>query len=106
MKKLIAIALIAPALANAEFLSGNDLLQRINGEGSYPMFALGYIAGISDVNNGTLVCPTSSVTLGQMKDMVRNHLNDNPQFRHFTADVIVLHVLKAAFPCKQTGQQI
>ena len=106
MKKIIAAALMLPALVQAEFISGNDLLTRINGEGSTPMYALGYIAGVSDVNYQTNICPPENVNLGQMRDMVRNHLVANPQFRHYSADVIVLHVLKTAFPCKQTGQKI
>ena len=48
MKKLIAIAFMVPALARAEFINGNELLSRINGDGGAPMYALGYIAGVSD----------------------------------------------------------
>ena len=106
MKKIIAAALMLPALAQAEFINGNDLLSRMNGDGGGPMYAIGYIAGVSDVYYKTLICPPEGVNLGQMKDMVRSHLVTHPETRHYSADSLIVNVLKAAFPCKQTGQQI
>jgi len=100
MKKLIATLLFAPCMASAEFLSGNDLLSRMNSEEVMQrMFALGYVAGVSDAQQHVFSCPPSGVTNGQVRDVVRSYLEANPSIRHKTADLLVTDALKQVWPC-------
>ena len=103
---LIVLALCATA-AHAEFLDGNDLLKGINAsELAERAVALGYIMGVSDSHRGVTHCNVpASVTAGQMRDIVKQHLESNPHTRHQTADVLVSRALTAIWPCPQRGNQ-
>lgn len=100
-KRIIALALAAASpWCAAEFYDGNDLLRLMRGNHSEQMLAMGYVVGVFDVHRGSAVCPTSpNVTAGQANDVVRNHLERNPQTRHFTGDVVTVVALMAAWPC-------
>jgi hypothetical protein len=100
MRKLIATLLFVPCIASAEFLSGNDLLSRINSDETIQrMFALGYVAGVSDAQQHVFSCPPSGVTNGQVRDVVKSYLEANPGIRHKTADLLVTDALKQVWPC-------
>ena len=100
MKKLITIAALMCGAAHAEFFSGNDLLAKINSADAYDRaLAIGYVIGVFDARSGADHCPPSNVTSGQVRDMVRSHLEATPATRHFTADVQVRYVLSKAWPC-------
>lgn len=103
MKRLVIAALLVASSAHAEFWDGNKLLAKMNGEIVEQMQALGYVMGASDVGYGTNHCPPSNVTAGQMEDIVKRHLNNNPATRHFTADSIIYRALRNVFPCQQSG---
>ena len=102
MKKLIlTICLTLLSLAaNAQFNSGNKLLEDMNGSSAHNrMYALGYVVGVVDSLNRFMFCVPSNSTAGQLHDMVRNYLTNVPADRHLPADVIVTKVLAASFPC-------
>ena len=100
MKKLIAGLLFAPCVASAEFLTGNDLLRHINSEETvWRMFALGYVAGVSDAQQHVFSCPSMGVTNGQVRDVVKSYLESNPGIRHKSADMLVTDALKQVWPC-------
>lgn len=102
MKKLLVSLLLVPALAHAEFESGNSLLADIqSAEIGKRMHALGYVKGVADVYVNVTFCPprNASITAGQISDMVRNHLEMNPAIRHQTAESIINGVLTKAWPC-------
>lgn len=104
MKKLFLLLAFVSASASAEFMDGNKLLSDLQSPHTDErMFALGYIAGVADAGRGTQSCPHPNVTIGQMRDAVRQHLDATPTLRHFTADVIVNHVLGKAWPCPKRG---
>lgn len=106
MKKLIAITLLVSASAShAEFFTGNDLLRKHQSSSVVEnMVALGYVMGVFDATRGEAHCPPDSVTSGQIKDMVIQHLEAMPTIRHFSADVQVRYVLNRAWPCaKKAG---
>lgn len=106
MKKLILIAALCASTAHAEFLTGNDLLQRLESDSAVERVAgLGYIMGVADAVLGVEQCAPGNVTAGQMRDMVRNHLTSNPSVRHITADVQVRYVLKNAWPCANSNRR-
>ena len=66
MKRLLALAVLTlSTAASANFYTGNDLLERLN-DPARDYFAMGYIAGVSDLGLREYHCPPSTVTLGQM----------------------------------------
>lgn len=100
MKAMIATLALVCCSAHAEFRDGNKLLSEIVSDNYQAnSLALGYIMGVADVGYGATHCAPGSVTSGQMRDMVRNWLTDNPQYRHFMGDVIVAGVLRNTWPC-------
>jgi hypothetical protein len=100
MKKLIVGLLFVPCVANAEFLTGNDLLSRMNSdEVVQRMFALGYVAGVSDAQQHVFSCPPSGVTNGQVRDVAKSYIEANPGIRHKSADMLVTDALKQVWPC-------
>ena len=104
MKRIIIIAALFCGSAHAEFMDGNKLLSDMQSPHSDErMFAMGYIAGVADAGRSTISCPHANVTIGQMRDAVRQHLEVTPTLRHHTADVIVNYVLGKAWPCPKRG---
>lgn len=103
MKNVLISALICVSFgAQAEFYTGNELLQRINSESSSERsLAVGYVMGVADTTMGVSHCPPPEATSGQMRDMLRNYLNAFPQERHHSADILVVRVLRTAWPCAQ-----
>ena len=100
MRKLIAVLLFVPCIASAEFLSGNDLLSRINSDETIQrMFALGYVAGVSDAQQHVFSCPPSGVTNGQVRDVVKSYLEANPGMSHNTAEMSVTNAVNEVLPC-------
>lgn len=103
----ILLACLVALPARAEFMDGNSLLSKIQGDSYDRVLAMGYIEGVYDATRGITHCPTSSnITAGQLLDMVHQHLLAFPGGRHFTADLIVGYVLKRAWPCAQKGQGV
>lgn len=101
MKKLLLAAALMCGAAHAEFYTGNDLLAKLNGDFGDKMVGMGYVMGVFDVARGVEHCPPDNITAGQVRDMVKNHLEATPSTRHFVADVQVRYVLKSAWPCKK-----
>jgi len=104
VKKLLAAVLLVPSMANAEFLTGNKLLEHmIDKEIMSRMFALGYVAGVSDAHQGVISCPPPNVTNGQVNDVIKSYLETNPSQRHRSADVLIYEALKRVWPCAPKG---
>lgn len=102
MKPIILALALATPVAQAEFVSGNDLLSRMNGQPMEQVFASGYVAGVFDSLRGaSLICPPDGVTVGQVRDMVRQLLVSAPSERHQPGNRFVVAALTTAWPCKQ-----
>ncbi len=106
MKKLIlALALTTP-LAHAEFFTGNSI-QKWSDESSSNNISwgmlYGYVSGVYDTGSGAVFCPPQNVQLRQIVDMVTSHVSANPATRHYSGDIIIGYVLKAAWPCNKKG---
>lgn len=102
MKRLILSMLLICGPAQAEFYSGNHLLQMMDGDNIQDKsLALGFVAGVSDVWTNISICPPKNVTLGQTYDIVRRYLHDNPQSRHFTAESLAKTALDKVWPCRR-----
>ncbi len=103
MKKLLlALALVAGS-AHAEFWNGNDLLEKMTGTNMEQIMALGYVMGVFDSQRSSTICPptNSGITAGQMRDVVKNYLERNPQHRHHTGDLVTVVALATVWPCKK-----
>ena len=68
-----------------------------------PAIGIGYIMGVVDAYGNITHCPPDNVTAGQLRDMVRNFLENTPSIRHLPANEIVGHVVKTAWPCAKKG---
>jgi hypothetical protein len=103
MKRFLASTLLAlVGVAHAEFLTGNSLLALA--QSSDPVRngqAVGYVAGVHDVGQGVNHCTPDTVTALQLFDLTRITLENAPAERNRTADVLVLAVLRAKWPCKR-----
>ena len=101
MKKILAAVLLMPCMAYAEFLTGNQLLQRIRSDEVVErMVALGYIMGVSDARQSVSHCAGAQVTAGQTRDVVRQYLERNPANRDWSADLLITFALAEVWPCK------
>lgn len=106
MKKWAAGLLFLPAMASAEYMSGNMLYQRMTSTESFERaMALGYVLGVSDVGQNVTHCSGSQVTSGQTRDVVKQYLEQNPAFRDMSADVLVVAALGQAFPCAKNQRK-
>ncbi len=97
----ICVALVASS-AHAFFKDGNKLLSELNnnsGTNVMPAIGIGYIVGVSDALYGITHCPPENVTAGQIRDMVKNYLENTPAIRHLPANQIVVAVLRGVWPC-------
>lgn len=103
MKKAIIIAALLCGTAHAEFKNGNKLYSEMTGNVSDELIAIGYVMGVADAYHGVLHCAPSTVTAGQITDMVKQHFVVNPATRHITADAIIGHVLGKQWPCPKKG---
>lgn len=104
MKKALLIAMLYCGMAHAEFKDGNKLYEQINsGKDSDWFVVIGYIMGVADAGQGTVSCPPSTVTAGQLFDMVKQQLEKFPAGRHFSGDVIVNYTLSKTWPCAKKG---
>ena len=107
MKKLLIALLFVPAMSQAAFRSGNELLSDMNSDSAFSRgLALGYIMASADMARHVWFCPPSDgggITAGQIHDMVRNYLTNNPAIRNRAADVLLIEILGAWYPCKNRG---
>lgn len=101
IKRAAALALLVPALAHAEFFTGNQLYQRLNGDSSDRLLATGYVMGVFDTSSGVEHCGNQlpNVTAGQARDVVKQYLDQNPSTRDVSADLLARIALNKAWPC-------
>lgn len=63
--------------------------------------AFGYVVGVSDALDQVVFCLPSSVTAGQITDIVYAYMRDNPQIRQKDASYLVAAALKPYFQCRK-----
>jgi hypothetical protein len=86
--------------AAAGFWDGNKLLSDINSETySGKALALGYVIGVHDSFDTLLFCTPENSSQGQLRDVVKKYLENNPASRHKSADVLIVNALQQNFPC-------
>jgi hypothetical protein len=98
MKSLILILAFFSASAFAQTKQdGNAFLKEITGNDMVQMYALGYVFGMSEL----IPCISGEITNGQLVDVVKKYLEQNPETRHLHRSTLVFRALSGAFPCKQ-----
>ena len=108
MRKLILVlgmALCATTV-RAEFWTGNKLYERLTStDMSDRIQAMGYVMGVYDVAVHALFCPgsESNITVGQVQDMAKNWLANNPHRRNESAEKLVIDAFKQVWPCRNRG---
>lgn len=103
MKKLLATLLVTLSLsAHADFKDGNKLYsQMLSSDTTDNMVALGYVTGIVDAYNDILICVKGNVTAGQINDIIKQYLYNNPAIRDQVAATLVMNALTPIWPCKK-----
>jgi hypothetical protein len=102
---VLLLALAAPVQAG--MIDGNYLLEQMQNKLiAAQTFSSGYIAGVHDSTSNVIFCSPSEVTLGQLRDMVKNHLIINPSIRHLGADIIITGMLNDIWPCAKKGKML
>ena len=104
-KALIAAALATSSLTHAEFVSGNYLYEQMTGQTSNQIWAIGYVTGVADAGWNVGWCPPPGLTVRQLYDLVQQRLAAAPALRHYTADSLIMIVLRSVYPCQQNRQR-
>lgn len=114
---LLAVALAAPSVSRAEFMSGSMLSERLEanervragahraGDISDSGFAIGFVTGVFDVYVNLSFCAPASVTIGQVARISLAFLRANPARLHENAYKLVRDALESSFPACERRQQ-
>lgn len=116
MKKALLVVSILFIVSNvlysqvhSGFYSGNELLAMLekpiteDTQGfADQMLAKGYIMGVFDAYDGVLFRSPSKITVGQVKDIGKKYLKDNPKTRHEPAYALLVRAFREAFPMKDS----
>ena len=100
MKAAALILALAASSAQAQFVDGNELYERMITTGPKLLNAQGYIMGVADAALGTEWCPPPTVTMRQVFDMTKRTLEAVPEKRHEKAAAFVLAAVNMQWPCK------
>lgn len=99
-------ALLLATSAHAEFLTGNELLEKLNASDSgIRLMGYGYVAGVHDAGRGAVHCSPQSITIKQIGDMAQAYLTNAPSERHHNADGLMLRMFGAVRPCEKKQQK-
>ena len=105
--------LLGPQAVLADFLDGNELLDRCSVSEldnlRYQKTAMcqGYVSGALDmldfIGDGgeEKVCPSGRVTVGQAVDVMINYLQAHPDRRHLPGSILVVLAMRQAFACPE-----
>ncbi|CAB5144447.1 hypothetical protein UFOVP147_12 [uncultured Caudovirales phage] len=103
MKKLSFIAaVVVSTSAHAYFVTGNDLLARLNA--ADPSVGRAYVAGVFDAFSQVAQCAPQTVNLIQVSDMAKQYLTVDAANRNQPADILLLKLMSAAWPCPKKSE--
>lgn len=106
MKRYLVALLFVPAMAQAEFMTGNKLLSDMKSQSVIDQaIALGYVQGVFDSHQQATHCAprVGDITAGQVRDLALQYLEQNPALRHKNADFILGELFKRVWPCPHKG---
>lgn len=107
MKRLALIFALSLVFISsiASAYSGNEILQHFEGGDVERNYAHGFVDGaISVLDAEDSIC-LPKVTHGQIHDVVKQFLKENPAKRHLSAVLLVLLATNEAWPCpKEQGE--
>lgn len=106
MKKILTALLMVPCLAHAEFWTGNDLLKYMTGTPMDQVQAYGYVIGVFDTAAGVDHCGQTAgrLTVGQVNDVAKQYVEQNPALRHYAADLVVRMAFARTWPCPKNNK--
>jgi hypothetical protein len=103
---LVTFFAVFPALAHAEFQTGNQLLKLCTAKDPFHKAeCLGYVEATMDTVDtiremqGAKSCLPDSVDAGQLQDAVVRYLQANPTKRTAAGSALVVLTLRANWPC-------
>lgn len=104
---LIAL-MLALAADRAPIETGNDLLQRCSSDATLDFVeCVTYLKGVQEgaqagatFGGKCIFALPDGVTMGQLRDMVVQHLQSHPATRHYPASGLTVETLVAAWPCQ------
>jgi hypothetical protein len=100
MKTTIALALMIPTFACAEFFSGADLLARMKGDQADRLLATGYVMGVFDSHQNATNCAPNGMISGELAATVQKYLETLPApVMRSSADMILSAAFEKAWPC-------
>jgi hypothetical protein len=101
----VGLLLLCSSANAGSFYSGNKLLQLLQSDNTTERsVAMGYVAGAVDMGDGAMFCITAdTVTIGQVRDILKNYLESTPAIRHMNADSIIIELFKKLWPCAKRG---
>jgi len=84
------------------YLDGQKLYTALSGGGLGEMFALGYVAGVSDsTQSDGLHCAPNSLQTGTLADVIEHELKDVPEYRTAPATHLITLAMMVHWPCKK-----
>lgn len=100
MRAAALLLALAASSAQAQFLTGNELYERMQSTGPKLINAQAYVMGVADSELGVEWCPPSTVTVRQVFDLTSRVLEALPEKRHENASYFVSAAIRNAWPCK------
>lgn len=111
---LLLAAVQASAFDHGTYINGNKLHEKCSAAGDEALAVakrvscIAYVDAVHDTHTSLVesgatpeFCVTRSVEAGQLYDVVKTFLADNPQYRHSSASSMVIYALGQAFPCRK-----
>lgn len=111
MRKIFAclvLAGFAAQAAAAQFINGNTLFERLEGQGADRIWAMAFVIGVNDaltydarkLKTESCFSTPNGASVQQLSDTVHQWLKRNPGQRHYSAASLVVAALAEAFPCR------
>lgn len=104
MRPLVIALSLFPAVADARFYSGNDIMKMCQGS---KQSAMGFASGVFDTIKTAqelgfidpAICNPSEVTLEQITDVMCSHIEKSPEDRDISASAMAWVAFQNAWPC-------
>ncbi len=62
---------------------------------------MGYVEGVADIMDGTIICLPGKTTVGQVTAIVTMFLKNNPEKWNLPAHYVIGYALTPVFPCNK-----